>query len=79
MADNYTDQWAGEQIFNQPQVVLEDTGFYHVDFYGCWHLLTVIAVTAWLGGPRTEHAIGDEFYMIGQYPEEHYFPVKLTP
>lgn len=79
MTDNYNAEWKGQQIFNQPQVVLEETGFYHVDFHGCWHKVKVVATTGFLGGPRTDKQIGDEFYMIGEYPEKHYFPIKFSP
>jgi len=77
--DKYNEAWKGVQIFNQPGIVLEETGFYHVDFYGCWHKVVVVALTGFIDGPKTDKAIGDEFYMIGEYPEKHYFPIQLTP
>ena len=59
--DEYTEEFDGDKITNQPDCTLEDTGFYHTNHYGCWHRVTVIS---------GEHELGKTFYMIGEYPNE---------
>jgi len=66
--DKYNIQWKNRIINNQPGISLKETGYYFIDHYGCWHKVKVIAIT---DSKTAKNKIDDEFYMIGEYPENY--------
>lgn len=63
--DLFTKEFAEQKLKDMPGWIGKDTGYYHINHYGCWHKVEVIS-----GETAGAHNAqpGDHIYMIGEYP-----------
>ena len=71
--DKFTKEFKNDIIDNQPGYIAIDTGYYHTNYYGCWHKVRVTKIIDTLEHNVLlyELNVDTELYIIGEYPDNY--------